>query len=82
MRLTEADEAECIETCIEALDEAVLSLAHHAPRALAEALALHLQCLLETLQAQGECTAEQVRRRLDHLAHEVLGVPAAPDPPA
>ena len=82
MQLTETDEADCIEACIEALDEATLSLAHHPPRALAEALAVHLQCLLEALQAHGQCTAEEVRHRLDELTREALGAPSTSDRPA
>ena len=82
MRPTEADEADCIEACIEALDEAILSLAQQPPRALAEALAIQLQGLLETLQTAGHCTAEEVRLRLDELARGALGPAAATDPSA
>lgn len=82
MRPTDADEADCIEACIEALDDALIALTQHPPRALAEALAVHLQCLLETLQAQGHCSTEEVRQRLDELAQEVLGARSASDPSA
>ena len=73
MRRLEPDEAACIEGCIEALDEAVISLAHYPPRALAEALAVHLQCLLATLHSEGQCTRADIRGRLDEIARDALG---------
>ncbi len=82
MGTIESDDADCIEACIEALDESILSLAHQPPRALAEALAIHLQCLLEALRASGQCTAEEVRERLDELAHDVLGTASTGAPSA
>ncbi len=50
-----------IEECIEALDELLLSLEHLPPRALAQALGVHLGGLLRALLASGDCSARDVR---------------------
>ena len=71
------DQAACIEACIEALDETVMTLTHHPPQALAAALAVHLQSVLAVLQAEGLESATEVRARLEALADAALEAPAA-----
>lgn len=71
------DQAACIEACIEALDETVMTLTQHPPHALAAALAVHLQSLLAVLQAEGVMSAAEVRARLEALADAALEAPAA-----
>lgn len=73
MGMSDPGAAACTEACIDALDDVVLSLAHLPPQALAEALAIHLQCLLATLHGERLCTAEEIRMRLNEIAHDALG---------
>ena len=61
------NETEAIEACVEALDEATAMLSHHPPRALAAALAVHLQGLLTVLHAQRELSRQEIRQWLDEL---------------
>ena len=59
---------EPIEECIEALDELILSLQRHPPRALAEAMGVHLEALLRALLASGECSRREIRDFLREIA--------------
>ena len=68
MNTGQLTEAEAVEACIEALDEATGMLAHHPPRALAAALALHLQGLLAVLHTQRELSAAQIWGLLEEVA--------------
>ncbi len=61
-------EAAAVEACIEALDETTSLLSHHPPRAVAAALAVHLQGLLATLYAQDACSAQEIRQWLEEIA--------------
>lgn len=61
MPLEPTDCEEPIEECIEAIDELVMSLQHHPPRALAEAMGTHLEGLLRALLTAGECSAQDIR---------------------
>jgi len=66
-------EAAAIEACIEALDETTGLLSHHPPRAVAAALAVHLQGLLGTLHAQNACSAQEIHQWLEEIAHGACG---------
>ncbi len=67
------DEEESVEACIDSLDETATVLAHHPPRALAAALAIHLQAVLGVLHGQGECSAEQIRQWLEEIVRGACG---------
>ena len=67
MSTTPEDQSEAIEACIDALDESTALLSHHPPRALAAALAVHLQAIIAVLHAQGECSAEEIRQWLEEI---------------
>ena len=69
MSSTREDQSEAIEACIDALDEAITMLSHQPPRALAAALAVHLQGVLAVLHAHGECSAEDINRWLREIVH-------------
>ena len=66
-------EAAAIEACIEALDETTGLLSYHPPRAVAAALAVHLQGLLATLHAQDACSAQEIRHWLEEIARGACG---------
>ncbi len=66
-------EEESVEACIDALDETATVLAHHPPRALAAALAVHLQAVLGVLHGQGECSAQEIRQWLEELVRGACG---------
>ena len=68
MSTGQLSEAEAVEACVEALDEATGMLAHHPPRALAAALAMHLQGLLAVLHSQHELSTEQIWGLLEDVA--------------
>jgi hypothetical protein len=68
-------EAAAIEACIETLDETTALLSHHPPRALAAALAAHLQGLLTTLHAQNACSASEIRDWLEEIARGACAEP-------
>ena len=67
MSTTPEDQSEAIEACIDALDESIALLSHHPPRALAAALAVHLQAVLAVLHAEGESSAEEIRQWLEEI---------------
>jgi hypothetical protein len=73
MNISPCSEAAAIEACIEALDETIGLLSHHPPRALAVALAAHLQGLLATLHAQDACGAQEIREWLEEVARGACG---------
>ena len=68
MNTAPCSEAAAIEACIEALDETTGLLSHHPPRAVAAALAVHLQGLLATLHALDACSAQEIRQWLEEIA--------------
>ncbi|MGC8518118.1 MAG: hypothetical protein ACP5P4_06255 [Steroidobacteraceae bacterium] len=73
MNTGDYSEAAAIEACIEALDETTRLLSHHPPRALAAALAAHLQGLLATLHAQDACSAHEIREWVEEIARAACG---------
>lgn len=73
MNIERLGEAESIEACIDALDETAMTLAHHPPRALAAALAVHLQAVLAVLHAQSECGAQEISQWLEQIARGACG---------
>lgn len=66
-------EEESVEACIEALDETATMLSHHPPRALAAALAVHLQAVLGVLHGQGECSAVEIRQWFEEIVCGTFG---------
>ena len=75
MNTVSGGDAAAIEACIEALDETTGQLSHHPPRALAAALAVHLQGLLTTLHAQNACSASEIREWLEEIARGACAEP-------
>lgn len=69
-----SNDESAIEACIDALEEATTALSHHPPRALALALAVHLQAVLSVLRAREEFTAQEVRGWLEEIACGALGL--------
>ncbi len=67
MSIGHPEEAQALEACLEALEEAATMLAHHPPGALAGALGIHLQAVLAVLYARGECNAQRIRSWLEEI---------------
>ncbi len=72
MPFVKADCDESTEECIEAFDELILSLQHHPPQVLAQAMGTHLEALLRALLARGECCSRDVREFLREIARGAL----------
>ncbi len=73
MNAIPSSEAPSVEACIEALDEAMMQLAHHSARTLAAALAVHLQGVIAVLHERHECSGEEVRQWLEEIVRGVCG---------
>lgn len=73
MSARDLGEEDSVEACIEALDETATLLAHHPPRALAAALAVHLQAVLGVLHGRGECSAQEIRQWLEEMVRGACG---------
>lgn len=72
MPLERSDCEAPLEECIEALDELIMSLEHLPPRALAQALGVHLEGLLRALLASGDCSARDVWELLREIGRGAL----------
>lgn len=72
MPLATSDCQEPVEECIEALDELIMSLERHPPRAVAQAMGTHLEALLRAMLAAGECSARDVRYLLREIGRGAL----------
>lgn len=73
MPTSRTGEDESVEACIDALDEVATLMAHHPPRALAAALAVHLQGVLAVLHERDGCTAEEIREWIEELVRGACG---------
>ena len=73
MKTIPPGEASSVEACIDALEETIMQLAHHPPRAQVAALAVHLQSLIGVLHEQNGCSGEEVRRWLEEILRGALG---------
>jgi hypothetical protein len=61
-----------LEECIEELEERLGSLARFTSQVLAAAIATHLEALLSSLCAAGECSAAEVRVLLREVERGAL----------
>lgn len=73
MQLEQSDEAASVEACIDALEEASTALSHHPPRALAIALAVHLQAVLGVVYERSECSAQELQVWTQEMVRGALG---------
>lgn len=73
MNTMSSGEAPSVEACIDALDEAMMQLAHHSAHALAVALAVHLQGVIGVLHERNECSAQQIRRWFEEIVRGTYG---------
>jgi predicted nucleic acid-binding protein len=73
MKTIPSGEASSVEVCIDALDETIMQLAHHSARALAAALAVHLQGAIGVLHERNECSADEVRQWLEEIVRGAFG---------
>jgi hypothetical protein len=71
MSLAQCDDG-TVEECIDELNDCLTRLAGHSPLALAVALRVHLEALLQSLLEGELCTREEIRDFLRELQREAL----------